>query len=176
MFKLCVVSIFFHLQEIHCNTFLRNMLFVLYLKHRIFFLQPETKTVHQQAVEQKQSFLIESLNKGRLIHTYKKAANVCLCARPEAAVFSTETQWDRTQEIGKQMCHEVPSMSGASSASHSSDQFTPKDWHQTGVRFILHSRTAAIILNYADVHRTLVPGSHLSAAVLFCMYSVPAIF
>lgn len=95
MFKFCIVSIFFHLQKIRCNTLLRNMLFVLYLSHRILFLQPETETFHRQTVELKHSFLIESLSKDRLTYTHiqKAAANVCLCARPGAAVFSTETQW-----------------------------------------------------------------------------------
>lgn len=176
MFKLCIVSIFFHLQEIHCNTLLRNMLFILYLRHRIFFSTTRNQNCSSTGSGTEAVISNWIFEQSRLIHTHKKAANVCLCARPGAAVFSTENQWDRTQEIGKQMRHEVPSMSRASSASRPSDQFTPKGWHQTGVRFILHSRTAAIILNYSDVYRTLVPGSHLSAAVLLCMYSVPAIF
>lgn len=88
MFKLCIVSIFFHLQEIHCNTLLRNMLFVLYLSHRILLLQPETENVHQQRVELKQSFLTESLKKDRLTHTYENQQPMFACGHGLGQQFS----------------------------------------------------------------------------------------
>jgi len=80
-----------------------------------------------------------------------------------------------TQEVGKQMCRDVPSTSRTSSATYSSDQSASGELTSNNAGFISHSRIAAIILNYTGLHWTLAPDSRLLAAVLLRMYSVPAI-
>lgn len=72
----------------------------------------------------KQSFLVGSLSKDRLTHTYKEQQPIFARVHGLGQQFS-ELKPNGTQEIGKQMCREVPSVGRASSATYSSHQATP---------------------------------------------------